>query len=58
MSAIRKQLTNTVPVGNTPVPKYATWDEHSDALHQEAQARRTTMGRRRVTTATNQRFSG
>jgi hypothetical protein len=31
---------NTVPVGATPVTKYATWDEHREALRREAEARR------------------
>jgi hypothetical protein len=55
MSTISKQTENSVPVGKTPVPKDSTWDEHRDAMHQDATARRTTMERRQARTATKQR---
>ena len=31
---------NAVPVGATPIPKYATWDEHRVALTREAEENR------------------
>lgn len=31
---------NAVPVGATPVPKYATWDQHREALRLDAMERR------------------
>lgn len=46
MSTFKNQSKNRVPVGMTPVPKYATWDEHRDALHREAAGRRATARRR------------
>lgn len=55
MSMTIKQSKNTVPVGKTPVPKYATWDEHRDAMRQEAEALRAAMEQRRGKTVTNQR---
>lgn len=57
MKAFSRQTKNTVPVGMTPVPKYATWDEHREAMRQEAAARRTAMERRRVETVTDYRLS-
>lgn len=29
-----------IPVGATPIPKYATWDEHREALRREAESNR------------------
>lgn len=46
MSTISGQTKNRVPVGKTPVPKYASWDEHRAAMHAEAEARRAAMERR------------
>lgn len=43
MSTISNYLKNKVPVGKTPVPRYASWDEHRDAMHAEAEARQTAM---------------
>ena len=57
MTTNSRQRKTTVPVGMTPVPKYATWDEHRDAMRQEAAARRTAMERRRVETASNHHLS-
>ncbi|MFC7019762.1 MULTISPECIES: hypothetical protein [Haloarcula] len=37
---MQKTRKNRVPVGATPVPKYATWDDHREALRREAMARR------------------
>jgi hypothetical protein len=51
MTTIERQITNTVPVGKTPVPKYATWDELRDAMHRDAEARRTAVERRRYQVA-------
>jgi hypothetical protein len=56
MTTFSRQIKNAVPVGMTPVPKYATWDDHRDAMRQEAAARRTAMGRRRVETVSNYRL--
>ncbi len=42
MSTTKRQLEYTLPVGKTPVPKYASWDDHRDALRREAETRRTT----------------
>jgi hypothetical protein len=55
MTTFSRQTKNPVPVGMTPVPKYATWDDHRDAMHQEAEARRTAIERRRVETVSNYR---
>jgi hypothetical protein len=57
MTTFSSQAKNTVPVGMTPVPKYATWDDHRDAMRQEAEARRTAMERRRIDTGSNYRPS-
>jgi hypothetical protein len=47
MLRINKQSKNTVPVGKTPVPMYASWDEHREAMHQDVEARLAAIGRRR-----------
>ncbi|WP_152042462.1 hypothetical protein [Salinigranum salinum] len=51
MSTISNHLKNRVPVGKTPVPRYASWDEHRDVMHAEAEARRTAMEQRLGQTA-------
>ena len=43
-----KLTKNTVPVGMTPVPKYASWDEHREAIRRDAEARREEFERRRI----------
>lgn len=43
-----KLVKTTVPVGMTPVPKYASWDEHRDAMHRAAEARMEEVERRRL----------
>jgi hypothetical protein len=58
MSTNRKQVANTAPVGATsiakytatPIPKYATWDEHRDAIRRDAEDRRTLTEQRRAKT--------
>lgn len=45
----RPKLTKTtVPVGMTPVPKYASWDEHREAMRRDAESRRKEMDSRRL----------
>jgi hypothetical protein len=39
---------DTVPVGATPVPKYASWDEHREAIRRAAEARRDEVERQRL----------
>jgi hypothetical protein len=51
MSTTSRQTKNTVPVGQTPVPKYATWDEHRDAMRDDAETRRATVERRSLPAA-------
>ena len=36
-----------VPVGATPIPRFATWGEHREALRLEALRRRETFGRKK-----------
>lgn len=38
----------TVPVGTTPVPKYASWDEHREAMRRDAERRREEVENRRL----------
>ncbi len=57
MRTYSKQTENTVPVGMTPVPKYVTWDDHRDAMRQEAAARRMAIEQRRVEGVSNHHLS-
>ncbi|WP_255198389.1 hypothetical protein [Halorarius litoreus] len=47
MTTFDRQTKNTVPVGQTPVPKYTTWDEHREAMRRDAEGRREAAERRR-----------
>jgi hypothetical protein len=57
MSTISRQSKNTVPVGETPVPKYASWDEQREAMRPDSEARRTELKRRQVKTVITHRSS-
>jgi hypothetical protein len=55
MPTISRQTKNTVPVGETPVPKYSSWYEHREAMRRDAEDRRMSMERRRVKAVINRR---
>jgi hypothetical protein len=45
---MQKTRKNRVPVGSTPVRRYATWDDHREALRREAMARRREVDAKRT----------
>lgn len=50
--AYQPKLTKTtVPVGMTPVPKYASWDEHREAIRRDVLTRRNEIEQQRVEAA-------
>jgi hypothetical protein len=55
MPTISGQTKNTVPVGETPIPKYRSWYEHREAMRRDADDRRLLMERRRVKIVINRR---
>jgi len=57
MPTISRESKTTVPVGKTPVPKYASWDEHREAMLLDSEARRTEMKQRQVKTVITHRSS-
>jgi hypothetical protein len=55
MPTTRRQTKNTVPVGKTPVSKYASWDEHREAMRLDSEARRAELKQRQVKTVIDRR---
>lgn len=51
MTTFDRQTKNTIPVGQTPVPKYATWEAHRDAMRRDAELRREAVDRRSLPAA-------
>ena len=55
MSTLSRQTKNTVPVWKAPVRKYASWDDHREAMRLDSEARRMELKQRQDKTVSTRR---